>query len=134
MVKVGDVLYLFVEDTNPPKEKYFFVLGVSEDQVSLASFYVNSEVNLNVNHNPVLVKYNIELNPVDYPFLRYKSFLDCTKMVVRDKKEYDEIVKNRPEAVVYQLLPEQLEFFRQIIREVPTIKGKIIKKFGFFDR
>lgn len=133
MVNVGDVLYLFVEDTDPPKHKYFFVLGVTEDQISLASFYVNSVVNLNVNHNSVLVKYNIELNPKDYPFLRHTSYLDCTKMVIRDKKDYDEIVKNRPEAIVYQLLPEQLEFFRQIVREVPTIKGKIIKKFGFFD-
>lgn len=51
---------------------------------------------------------------------------------VRDKKEFDEIVRNRPEAVVYQLLPEQVEFLRQIIREVPTIKGKIVKRFGFF--
>jgi hypothetical protein len=97
MVNVGDVLYLFVEDTNPPKHKYFFVLGVTEDQISLASFYVNTEINLNVNHNPVLVKYNIELNPADYPFLRHISHLDCTKMVIRNKSEYDEIVKNRPE-------------------------------------
>lgn len=133
MVNVGDVLYLFVEDTDPPKKKYFFVLGVTEDEISLASFFVNSEINFNVNRNAVLVKYNIELNPMEYPFLHYTSYLDCTKMVIRDKKEYDEIVKNRPEAVVYQLLPEQLEFFRQVIREVPTIKGKIVKKFGFYD-
>lgn len=134
MVNVGDVLYLYVEDTNPPKKKYFFVLGVTDDQVSLASFYVNSEINLNVNHNPVLVRYNIELSPEDYPFLQYKSYLDCTKMIVRDKEEFNEIVKNRPASVVYQLLPEQLVFFKQIICEVPTIKGKIKKKFGFFDK
>ena len=133
MVNVGDVLYLFVEDTDPPKKKYFFVLGVTEDEISLASFFVNSEINFNVNRNAVLVKYNIELNRMEYPFLHYTSYLDCTKMVIRDKKEYDEIVKNRPEAVVYQLLPEQLEVFRQVIREVPTIKGKIVKKFGFYD-
>ena len=55
-------------------------------------------------------------------------------MIIRDKSEYDDIVKVRPEAIVYTLTSEQLEFFRQIIREVPTIKGKIIKKFGFYDR
>ena len=60
MVNVGDVLYLFVEDTDPPKKKYFFVLGVTEDEISLASFFVNSEINFNVNRNAVLVKYNIE--------------------------------------------------------------------------
>ncbi|SDE72073.1 hypothetical protein [Epilithonimonas hungarica] len=133
MVSVGDVLYLFVEDTDPPKKKYFFVLGMTENEVSIASFYVNSEINLNVNNNPVLVKYNIEINPSDYPFLSYKSYLDCTKMVIRDKKEFDEIVRNRPEAVVYKLTDIQLHHLRSIIREVPTFKGKIINKFGFYD-
>lgn len=133
MVSVGDVLYLFVEDTYPPKNKYFFVLGITEDEVSIASFYVNSEINLNVNNNPVLVKYNIEISPSDYPFLSYKSYLDCTKMVIRDKKEFDEIVRNRPEAVVYKLSDIQLQHLRSIIREVPTFKGKTIKKFGFYD-
>ena len=134
MVKVGDVLFLFVDDTTPPKKKYFFVLGESEGQISLASFYVNSDINLNIHNNPVLVKFNIELLPADYPFLHHKSYLDCTKMIIRDKSEYDDIVKVRPEAIVYTLTSEQLEFFRKIIREVPTIKGKIIKKFVFYER
>lgn len=134
MIKLGDVLYLFVDDTNPPKKKYFFVLGVTDDQISLASFYVNSNINLNINDNPVLMKYNIELNPFDYPFLQYVSYIDCTKMIERNKSEFDNILKNRPEAVVYHLKDEQLEFFREIIIEVPTIKGKIKKKFGFYKK
>lgn len=133
MVSVGDVLYLFVEDTDPPKNKYFFVLGITEDEVSIASFYVNSRINLNVNNNPVLVQYNIEIDPKDYPFLQYPSFVDCTKMIFREKSTFDEIVRNRPESVVYKLTEDQLQYFRTIIREVPTIKGKTIKKFGFFD-
>jgi len=133
MVSVGDVLFLFVEDTDPPKDKYFFVLGITEDQVSIASFYVNSKINLNVNNNPILVNYNIEIDPSDYPFLRHKSYVDCTKMVVRNKQEFDDIVRNRPGAVVYRLTDIQLQHFRSIIREVPTFKGKTIKKFGFYD-
>lgn len=133
MIEIGDVLKLFVTDTNPPKYKYFFVLGISQDQISLASFYVNSVVNLNVNNNPELVKYNVEIRQEDYPFLDYNSYLDCTKMSVKDKSEFDAIVRNRPEAVIYNLLPEQLDFFRKIIRESPFYKGKILKKFGFFD-
>lgn len=133
MVSIGDVLFLFVEDTNPPKHKYFFVLGLTDNQVSIASFYVNTDINLNINDNPVLVKYNIEINPSDYPFLRHKSYVDCTKLVERDKKEFDDIVRNRPEAVVYRLNDIQLQHFRSIIKEVPTIKGKTIKKFGFYN-
>jgi len=134
MVSVGDVLKLFVEDTYPPKIKYFFVLGCTKDQISIASFYVNSIVNLSINDNPVLVKYNIEIKPEDFPFLKHVSYVDCTKMVVRNKAEFDDIVKNRPEAIVYKLTEDQLQFFRAVIRESPTFKGKIIKNFGFYDK
>jgi hypothetical protein len=134
MVTVGDVLKLFVEETNPPKIKYFFVLGCTTDHVSIASFYVNSKINLNVNNNPILVKYNIEIKPEDYPFLHHVSYLDCSKMLIRNKSEFDEIVKDRPEAIVYKLKEDQLQFLRTVIREVPTLKGKLKKNFGFYDK
>lgn len=133
MVTVGDVLKLFVEETNPPKTKYFFVLGATADHISIASFYVNSKINLNVNNNPVLVKYNIEIKPEHYPFLDHISYVDCTKMVIRNKTEFDEIVSKRPEAIVYKLTEEQLQFFRSVVKEAPTFKGKVKKSFGFYD-
>lgn len=133
MVKVGDVLYLFMENTTPPKNKFIFVLGMNKDKAVCATFLVNSSINLNVNNNAELVKFNIKLSAVEYPFLSYDSYLDCNFLTTKDLTEINSIVAKRPTAKVYSLSDDKIQFFKDIISQCPIHKGKILKNFGFYD-
>lgn len=48
---IGAVLRMMVIDTNPPKIKRFIIVGESDDSLTLASVYINTELNIKVNYN-----------------------------------------------------------------------------------
>ena len=60
-IKPGTVLRTHVDDTTPPKIKLFVVLAVNETQTSVASLYINSDVNPNMFHREELK--NLHLPP-----------------------------------------------------------------------
>ncbi len=49
-LEVGSVLKLYVKDTKPPKEKRFIIAGKNIDGLCLATVYINSEINENINY------------------------------------------------------------------------------------
>ncbi len=53
-LQIGSVLKLHVKETNPPKEKRFIVVGKTIDGISLATVYINSEINPFINFSPEL--------------------------------------------------------------------------------
>lgn len=70
-LKIGTVLRLSVKDTNPPKIKRFIVVGKTIDGLSLASVYINSQINLKVNWNIELQS----LSPFLFPFFQINTIL-----------------------------------------------------------
>lgn len=132
-VKVGSVLRLKVHDTFPPKIKVFIIIGQTIDGFSLATLYVNSNVNININFSKELANLQIPISIKEYNFLDHDSFVDCSKLMMKDRAEIEQIISNRPEAFVDDLSEDQIKYFREIIRKSTTIKGKLKKKFGFYD-
>ncbi len=132
-IKVGTVLRLKVRDTNPPKIKLFIIIGQNIDGSSLATLYINTEVNLKVNWAQELLDLQIPISKSDYSFLSNDSHVDCSKLMIKDRGEIEEIIANRPRAVIAELEKVQIEYLRDIIKNSTTIKGKLKKRFGFYD-
>lgn len=131
--QVGAVLRLFVEDTNPPKVKFFIVIGMTDDRVSLASLYINSEVNMIKNYSQELIDLHLPLLTNDCDFLDHDSFVDCSQLQERNREHIYQNILNSPGAFVGTLKPEQLVTIKNRVISAKTIKGKIKKKFGFYD-
>lgn len=133
IVSVGSVLRLMVDDTTPPKVKFFIVVGQAADGISLASVYINTAVNPNVNWALELKQLHIPILQKDYPFLTHDSFVDCSKLIERDQGALQQTVNNRPNAHVGLLSSEQLKVYLEVLVNSPTIKGKTKKRFGFYN-
>lgn len=133
-LQIGMVLRLFVKDTNPPKIKRFIIVGMSNDGVSLASVYINSEINEFVNYSIELKSQHLffELKTRE-GYLDHDSYVDCANLVMRDYEEMLNSVKKRPEACLGSVSANDLNLISRKIIESPSIKGKYKKKFGFFD-
>ncbi len=129
-LEIGTVLRLAVKDTNPPKIKRFIVVGKTIDGLSLASVYINSNINPKVNWNFELQKLNVPLKSIGNDFLDKNSFVDCSKLVIRNSDEISEIIKNNPKAVKGELKENDLQLILETLRNSETIKGKHKKKFG----
>ncbi len=131
-LQVGSVLKLRVVDTHPPKEKRFIVVGLTSDGVSLATVYINSDINLIVNYSPELrqLQHYIESDGRDY--LDHDSYVDCSQLITRDRAEIHYALMQRPEAFIGLLSENDLQTINGKILSSEKIKGKVKKKFGFY--
>lgn len=132
-LKVGSVLKLFVNDTTPPKEKRFIVIGLSEDKLSLASLYINSEINTSINWSTEQQALQLEFTVNGREYLNRTSYIDCSKFNYRDTKEIEQAIEDRPDAIIGELDEQDLELIITTIRYAPTINGKHKKKYGIFN-
>lgn len=101
-LKIGMVLKLFVNDTTPPKEKRFIIVGFSEDKFSLASVYINSDINKNINWSQEQQALQLELTSETRGFLDWDSYVDCSKLILRETLELQTVYASRPEVCIGQ--------------------------------
>jgi hypothetical protein len=131
--KVGTVIKLFVHDTTPPKEKRFIIIGFTEDKLTLASLYINSELNKNINWSQEQQALQLELTPEDRDYLTTHSYVDCSKFIPRDALEIKENLLKRPEAILGNVSKSDLETIFNYLKGAPTINGKFKKRYGIFE-
>lgn len=129
---VGKVLKLRVKDTNPPKTKRFIIVGFTDDTLSLASVYINSDINLRINWSEEQRRLQIEFSPANRSYLDRTSYIDCSKLIVRESEEIRSAIKKRPDAVIGELSREDLDAVVGTLRDAKTISKNLKRQFGFF--
>jgi hypothetical protein len=77
-LKPGQILYLFCEFTNPPKDKYFVLVGFATLPML---FVINSTINPFVASQPHLRSCQVKLSAADYAFLRHDSYINCAEVI-----------------------------------------------------
>lgn len=130
---IGTVLRVMVKDTTPPKVKRFIIVGESADSLTLASVYINTELNMKVNYNLDLQCQHIEFQASGRDYLDHNSFVDCSKLKIIERAELCTIIQNRPTVVIGKLAETDFEVVRRQITCSTTIKGKIKKRYGFYN-
>ncbi len=68
MLKRGDILHRWFNDTTPPKNKFFVVMGEDENNI-IGFFFINSDINNYIKRNQTLLDMQMSIKKVDYPFL-----------------------------------------------------------------
>lgn len=131
-LKIGMVLKLFVNDTTPPKEKRFIIVGFSEDKFSLASVYINSDINKNINWSQEQQALQLELTSETRGFLDWDSYVDCSKLILRETRELQTVYASRPEVCIGQLSDQDFEIIITTLKHASTINGKYKKRYGIF--
>lgn len=131
MIQVGSVFYLYIDEFE--KHKYFIVLGEDDKSFLFATFYVNTSINYNFVENPEVEKLHYILKKSEYPFLKYDSYLNLNEHFPKTKASLQEEFEKDEKCLVYTLTEEQQHFLRKVFCENPIIKGKVKKKYRFFD-
>jgi hypothetical protein len=130
ILKVGTVLKLYVSDTNPPKEKRFIVVGFTSDNLSLASIYINSEINTNINWSNVQQSLQLEFSEEDRDYLEWTSYFDCSKLIQRNRQEIQNAINKKPEVVIGEVKENDLDLILRTLSNAPTISSKFKTRFG----
>jgi hypothetical protein len=129
-IKPGTILRTHVDDTTPPKIKLFVVLAVNETQTSVATLYINSDVNPNMFHNEELKRLHLPISFVKYGFLSHDSFIDCSDLREKNLQKLQAIIQNDMDVLLGELSAEDLAYALSTVVHAKTISIKLKKKFG----
>ncbi len=130
-VGVGAVLYMRVEGVDHPK--YFIIMGENEEELSLASVYINTPSPFYVN-TPRLQALQKEIHPSDYSFLDHTSHIDCTVIIPRNKQYIQNLVRNKPEIFKTTLSQELITDIKINLLSSPNITRVDLIKYGLIKK
>lgn len=131
-LKIGVVILTYVLDTNPPKEKRLIVVGESYDHVSVATIYINSELNINVFPTRELQDLNPEFTAEGRDYLNHNSHVDCSNLHILKKDFLLNILQTEPKRMLGDVSDDDLKQIRSLIKSAKTIKPSLKKTYGLF--
>ena len=73
-IKRGDIYHRYFTTTNPPKYKFFVIVGEDEDSY-VGYFFINSAINPAILRNQRMLDMQMPISPTTYPFLDHSSFI-----------------------------------------------------------
>lgn len=85
-VRRGDIYHRHFASTNPPKDKFFVIIGEDERNY-LGYFFINSNINNFVLRNEAMVNMQLPIKPSDYPFLTHQSFIAGHQLATLNKDD-----------------------------------------------
>jgi len=129
-IKPGTVLRTYVDDTTPPKIKLFVVLAVNETLASVASLYINSEVNPNLFHTEELKSLHLPVSSSAYRFLSHDSFIDCSDLREKNLLTLQGVIRNDLDVLLGELSAEDFASALHAVVHAKTISAKLKRKFG----
>ncbi len=128
----GAVILVFATDTTPHKEKRLIIVGEAYDHITVASIYINSELNMNIFPTKELQDLNPRFTADGRDYLAHDSHVNCSKVHSYKKADLWLILKNDPSRLLGNLSDDDLRQVRKIISSARTIKGSIKKAYGIF--
>ncbi len=128
-IDLGKTLLIKIPDFDVSYKKYWIIIATNERYI--AGVIINTEINENIFWNEELKKLNLRIFQKEHPFLKYDSFIDCSKI---NKQPFEEICKaiiSNPSIVVGNITDELLKQIHICITTAKTISTKDKKDFGF---
>jgi len=117
--------------TVPPKEKRFVIVAITPDGVSLATVFINTNINPNVNFSQELKSLHILLSSEGRDYLNHDSFVDCTDLYEETVSVLTQAVKDDATCLLGKMDEEDLSKVHRLIMASPSIKKFKKKRYGF---
>lgn len=130
-IKVGNVYLINLDQQNgiTPKngdltrDKFFIVLGLDNEGNVIGGLVINSKINYNLPSS--VTDYQLPIKVEQCPFLKYNSFVNCSKIIVANKAKF---TKNTYRGEISD--PEFIDLLINTVKESPTVNTKLLKRFG----
>lgn len=130
-INVGDVHFLNLDRRNgiTPKngagsrDKFFVVLGFDGEGNVIGGVVINSNINYNL--PSVITDYYLPIKAARFPFLKYDSFVNCSKIIVAKRSKFN---KDTYRGTISDA--ETIELIVNTVRESPTVSKKQLEELG----
>jgi hypothetical protein len=128
-LKIGAVLKFYCNKAK--KEKIFIFIAEKFDNQKIGLVHINSEVNPNVNYNVLLRNEHIDfqVNENRY-FLSHNSYINCSDLIIKDKKDIIELLTKSPKMHLGFLNKEDYILVHNKVANSAVIVRGTKKEFG----
>lgn len=128
-IELGKTLLIEIPDFNISYKKYLIIVATSNSYI--AGVVINTEINLNFAWSEEVKKLHLPIKQQEHPFLKYDSFVDCSKLHKRLIAEICDAIKENPSMVIGNVTESFLRTLQITITHAKTISVKDKKEFGF---
>ena len=128
-IELGKTLLIEIPDFNISYKKYLIIVSTSNSYI--AGVVINTEINLNFAWSEEVKKLHLPIKQQEHPFLKYDSFVDCSKLHKRLITEICNAIKENPSMVIGNVTESLLRTLQITITHAKTISVKDKKEFGF---
>ena len=125
-IKRGDILLSDFDGID--HQKFFVVMGVSEDAIC-GFFFINSNIHRAIFNKQELLNRQYPLRHVDYPFLRYDSFLCASSVIERSVRSISAGISEGTTSVIGRLKDEHIDDVIEMVRKSHVISAIHKKKY-----
>ena len=125
-IKRGDILLSDFDGID--HQKFFVVMGVSEDAIC-GFFFINSNIHRAIFNKQELLNLQYPLRHVDYPFLRYNSFLCASSVIERSVRSISAGISEGTTSVIGRLKDEHIDDVIEMVRKSHVISAIHKKKY-----
>jgi hypothetical protein len=126
-LNIGSVIRTFVPDTQPPKVKFFIIVG-DVDGI-LATVFINHELRIQTLPSE-LQGLQLPITPRECPFLSYDSLIDCSDVRERNKSKINNVLQRDPGRLVGRIPEDIMESVKCYIKRAKSIDYQLKKKYG----
>ena len=124
----GDIL--LSEFDGIDHQKFFVVMGVSEDKVC-GFFFINSNIHPAIFNKQEQLNLQYPLLHRDYEFLKYDSFLCASSVIERKLSDITEGIKNRTTTVIGKMKEEHVTDVVEMVRASKVISERHKRMFFY---
>ena len=128
-IELGKTLLIEIPDFNISYKKYLIIVATSNSYI--AGVVINTEINLNFAWSEEVKQLHLPIKQQEHPFLKYDSFVDCSKLHKRLITEICDAIKENPSMVIGNVTESLLRTLQITITHAKTISVKDKKEFGF---
>lgn len=111
----GTILHRMFTTTQPPKNKFFVVIGENDTNL-MGFFFVNSKINQYAQRNPAVFKMQMPIQHANYDFLNYDSFVSAHELKTIDKASLCAELEKRTTSMKGHLTDSDLEQLLAVVR------------------
>lgn len=130
IVAPGAVLKCYVDDAG--KEKRMLILALSDDRVMAATFYFNSENNLNVNFDPKIHLLQMPFSSKNREYLTKDCYLDCARIKEKSISWLRSELHKSPKAYIGSMSSRDLELVKMTVANSGLLSNKQLKRFDLY--
>ena len=124
----GDIL--LSEFDGIDHQKFFVVMGVSEDKVC-GFFFINSNIHPAIFNKQEQLNLQYPLLHRDYEFLKYDSFLCASSVIERKLSDITEGIKKRTTTVIGKMKEEHVTDVVEMVRASKVISERHKRMFFY---